>query len=399
MDSYEKSQLIGRFIIIGILIAIISSSVTLFLVGDKSYIGVSKTEYVENGAENIQKIATNMKNFRQMIDRYYIGEIDEEKMMDEALKGYINGLDDEYSEYMTAEEWDEFQTTALGNYVGIGVYMSLDKNGNVVIESTIKDTPAEKVGLQAKDVFVEINGESVLGMDTESVSNKIKGEPGSKVKIKVLRGEEYKEFEVKRQEIKVYHVESKMLEKNIGYIELITFDEGCADEFKKAFEELKGKGAQKLVIDLRYNTGGLVDEAIDILNMIVPKEKTLLVTVDAQNNKEITKAKTGNFIDMDIVVLANGYSASASEIVVGALKDNKEATIVGTKTYGKGVIQNVYMLSDESVLKLTVNEYYTPNEVKINKVGIEPDVVVELPEDATEDVQLNKAIEILNTKK
>ena len=399
MDSYEKSQLIGRFVIIAILIAVISSAVTYIFTISQTYTGISKAEFSEDSTENIQKIATNMKNFRQMIDRFYIGEIDEEKMLDEALKGYINGLDDEYSEYMTAKEWEDFQSNALGNYVGIGIYMSLDKNGNVVVVSPIKGTPAEAAGVQSEDIIVEVDGESVVGVDVETVSNKIKGEPGSKVKIKVLRGEEYKDFVVERQDIKVYHVESKMLENSIGYIELITFDEGCADEFQKAYEDLKAKGAKKLIVDLRYNTGGLVDEAIDILNMIVPEDKKLLVTVDAKGNKDITKAVAGNFIDMEMVVLTNEYSASASEIVVGALKDNGEATIVGTKTYGKGVIQNVYMLSDGSVLKLTVNEYYTPNETKINKVGIEPDVVVELPEDATEDVQLNKAIEILSAQK
>ena len=399
MDSYEKKILIGRFIIIALLIAVISSTATFVVVTQKMMPSVSKEEYTENGTENISRIAANMKNFRQMIDRYYIGEIDEEKMMDETLKGYINGLGDEYSEYMTEDEWDNFQSNTLGNYVGIGIYMSVDKNGNVVVVSPIKGTPAEKAGLLAEDVIVEVEGENVLGLSTEEVSNKIKGEPGSKVKIKVQRGEEQKEFEVERQEIKVYHVESKMLENKIGYIELITFDEGCAKEFEEAYKKLKSEGAQKLIVDLRYNTGGLVDEAIRILNMIVPKDKTLLVTVDAQGNKDFTKASSGAFIDMEMVVLANEYSASASEIVVGALKDNDEATIVGTKTFGKGVIQNVYVLNDGSVLKLTVNEYYTPNETKINKVGIEPDVVVDITENSQEDLQLKKAIEILNTKK
>lgn len=398
MDSYEKDQLIGRFIIIAICIAVISSAVTFLFVTNEVYTGISKAEFSENSNENIQSIATNIKTFRKMIDRFFIGEIDEQKILDETLKGYVNGLDDEYSEYMTKQEWEDFQSNALGNYVGIGIYMSLDSNGNVVVLSPIPDTPAESAGLKAGDIIVEVDGKNVIGEDTEFVSNEIKGEPGSKVKLKVVRGEEYKDFEVERKAIKVYHVESEMLENNIGYILLNTFDVGCSDEFKEAYNELKSKGAKKLIIDLRNNTGGLVDEAISILNMIVPKDKTLLVTVDSQDNKEITKAVAGNFIDMDIVVLANEYSASASEILVGALKDNDEATIVGTKTYGKGVIQNVFELTDGSVLKLTVNEYYTPNETKINKVGIEPDVVVELDEKASEDNQLKKAIEILNAQ-
>ncbi len=399
MDMYEKRQLIKNFMIIAIIIAIVSSWLTYFFGVKPLYEGIEKEEYSENSNENIEKISTNIKTFRQMIDRFYIGEVDEKNMLEETLKGYVNGLGDEYSSYMTSEEWEEFQSDALGNYVGIGIYMSVDKNGNVVIVSPIKGTPAEAAGLKSEDIIVEVDGETVIGEDIETVSSKIKGEPGSKVKLTVVRGEEYKEFEVERKEIKVYHVESKMLENNIGYLELITFDEGCADEFKKAYEELKSKGAKKLIIDLRFNTGGLVDEALDILNMIVPKDENVLITVDSKGNKEYTKAMGEDIIDEEIVVLVNEYSASASEIMVGALKDHKLAQVVGTKTYGKGVIQNVYMLNDGSALKLTVNEYYTPNETKINKVGIEPDVVVEIEEDDEEDMQLKKAVELLSAEK
>lgn len=409
MDSYEKKQLIYKFIFILTIVVCITviatACVMYYYMGTEGFplvFGQRKESYSENQDENIDRITANIKNFRDVIDRYYIGEIDEEKMLDETLKGYINGLGDEYSEYMTQEEWEEFQTSALGNYVGIGIYMTQNKDGNVVVVSPIKDSPAEKAGLKADDIIVEVNGESVLGETTDVVSSKIKGEAGTTVKIKAYRNQEYKEFEVERQEIKIYHVETKMLEDKIGYIQLITFDTGCADEFKKGYEELKGKGAEKLIIDLRHNTGGIVDEALSILDMIVPKDKTLLVTVDSEGNKEYTKSKEDNIIDMDIVVLVDEYSASASEIMVGALKDNQEATIVGTKTYGKGVIQNVYQLSDGSVLKLTVNEYYTPNETKINKIGIDPDVEVELEESTDEnsqkDNQLEKAVEILKNK-
>lgn len=402
MDSEEKKQLIYKFIlilIIAVLVSGFSGGIAAYRYmqenGLENFIGVGKEQYSEDRNRNIEQITTNIKNFREVIDRYYIGEIDEEKVLDETLKGYIKGLGDEYSEYMTAAEWQDFEASALGNYVGIGIYMSLDKNGNVVIVSPIKETPAEEAGLLSEDIIVEVDGENVIGLSIDYVANKIKGEAGSKVKLVVLRDEEYKEFEVERKEIKVYHVESELLDNNVGYLELFTFDEGCAQEFKESYEELKAKGAKKLIIDLRYNTGGLVDEALKIAEYIIPKDKTLLVTVDAQGNKEITKSEKDNIIDMDIVVLVNEYSASASEILCGALKDNEEAKIVGTTTYGKGVIQNVYMLSDGSVLKLTVNEYYTPNETKIHKVGIEPDVTVEIPEDAEEDIQLKEAIELL----
>lgn len=401
MESYQRKQFIYKGILATIFVACITSVITFYATYHqmgKNRLLVAGTSS-ENSAENINGIATSLKNFRELIDEYYIGDVDEQKVMNETIKGYINGLDDEYSEFMTAEEWEDYQADALGNYVGIGIYMSLDTAGNVVILEPIEGSPAEAVGLKTGDIIVEVDSESVIGSNTAEVANKVKGEPGTKVKMKVIRDKEYQDFEVERKEIKVYHVKNEMLENKVGYIKLSTFDEGCSDEFRTAFEELQKQGAQKLVVDLRDNTGGLVDEALEIADMMIPKGQTMLLTVDAKENKEVTKAEKEAIINMDIVVLVNGYSASASEILTGALKDNGKAKVVGTKTYGKGVIQNVFSLSDGSVLKLTTAEYFTPNEVKINKVGIEPDVVVEdVPEEeGTEEIdeQLNKGLEIL----
>ena len=296
---------------------------------------------------------------------------------------------------MTTEEWEEFQSLTMGNYVGIGIYMGVDKNNNIVVLAPIEQSPAERVGIKTGDIIVEVDGENALGVSSDIVSSKIKGEEGTTVKLKIARENEYLDFEIPREAIKMYHVKSEMKENNIGYVSLLTFDENCADEIRKSFEDLKFKGAKKIILDLRNNTGGLVDEALEIADMIIPKDQTLLITVDSAGNKEYSKAEQDPIIDCDIVVLANEYSASASEILIGALRDAGKAKVVGTKTYGKGVIQSVYLLNDNSALKLTVNEYYTPNETKINKVGIEPDYVVELDENSEEDAQLNKALEIL----
>ncbi len=393
----EKKTLKIKYIFLIIIIAIISavaaSEFTLYYYSKEGLI--NKGELSADKTKNINVISETLKSFRHVIDEYYIGEIDEQKMLDETIKGYINGLDDEYSEYMTAEEWQEFQADALGNYVGIGIYMSVDKNGNVVVVSPIKDTPAEKAGLKTGDIIVYVNDESVIGVDSEIVSSKIKGEEGTKVKITVLRGEEYKDFEIERKAIKVYHVETEMLENNIGYISLLTFDEGCAEEFKNAYLDLESKGAKKIIIDLRNNTGGLVNECLDIADMILPKGNIELITLDAKGNKDINKSEKAPIVNGDIVVLVNEYSASASEILVASLKENNRAKVVGKTTYGKGVIQSVLSLNDGSVLKLTVSEYFTPTEQKINKVGVKPDYEIDLPEDLKEDTQLNKAIELL----
>lgn len=393
----EKKSLKIKFILLTIVVALIAavaaSEFTLIYYG--GLLGIKKNEASEDSKENIENIADTLKKFRDVIDQLYIGEIDEQKMLDETIKGYINGLDDEYSEYMTAEEWKEFQADALGNYVGIGIYMGVDKNGNVVVVSPIKGTPAEEAGMKTGDIIVYVNEENMLGISSDIVSAKIKGEEGTKVKITVLRDDEYIDFEIERKSIKVYHVENKMLENNIGYISLLTFDTGCADEFKTAYESLENQGAKKVILDLRNNTGGLVNECLEIADMMLPKDAIELITTDAQGNKEISKSKKDPLITCDIVVLVNEYSASASEILVAALRDNGKAKVVGKTTFGKGVIQTVLELTDGSVLKLTVNEYFTPKESKINKVGVTPDYEVELDLESEEDAQLNKAIEIL----
>ena len=338
-DNFEnekkkfKIKWIFLTILIAIFSAVLASDFTLYYYGMNS---LNKEETVQDAEENIDAISETLKNFRTVIDQIYIGEIDEQKMMDETIRGYVKGLDDEYSEYMTASEWEEYQAAALGNYVGIGIYMSVDKNGNVVVVEPIKGTPAEDAGLKSGDIIVYVNDESMIGIDSDVVSSKIKGEEGTKVKITVLRDTEYIDFEIERKAIKVYHVETEMLENNIGYISLIAFDEGCADEFRTAYTSLKEKGAEKIILDLRNNTGGLVVECLEIADMILPKGNIELITVDAQGNKEISESKNDSIVEGEMVVLINEYSASASEILVAALKENDRAEVVGKTSYGKG---------------------------------------------------------------
>lgn len=419
MDYDDKEELKYRFLTVIVVTICITSLITFYAT---SYI-LTKNSYFLTGninkksEDSIEDIAYVLKQFRTVIDEYYVGEVDENLILDETIKGYINGLNDEYSEYMTAKEWEDFQATALGNYVGIGVYMSQDDDGNAIVVDSIENSPAEESGIKSGDIICEIDGENVIGEKSSVVSDKIKGKEGTTVKLTLERDSQYIPVEVERKEIKIYKVKSKMLENDIGYIQLPTFDEGCSEEFLTAYQELKKQGSKKLIIDLRSNTGGLVEEALSMADMILPKDKIMLITIDAKNNKKITKAEIDPEINDEIVVLVNEYSASASEILVGALKDNARATIVGKKTYGKGVIQSVLPIKvgrdvkiengvqeettqpEESVLKITTAEYYTPNEIKINKVGIEPDVEVNLEKHSESeeniDKQLQSAIEIL----
>ena len=248
----------------------------------------------------------------------------------------------------------------------------------------MEGSPAEKAGVKTGDFIVNVEGEDVTAENVSKMSDKIKGEEGTKVKIKVRRGEEIIDFEIERKKIVISHIKARVLENNIGYIDIKDFDGGTAEEFKTKYDELSKKGIKSLIIDIRSNGGGIVDESLNILDMLLEKDTTLLITVNKKQEEEVTKAKKKQEIDIPVIVLTNQYSASASEILAGALKDNGRAKIVGTKTYGKGVIQTLRTLTDGSGLKTTTEEYYTPNRNKINKIGIKPDYEVNLPDDISE---------------
>lgn len=399
----QKRGNVYKIIMLVVLVAVITFiATTLFMY---KYVG-ENVKYVQVSSGD-KGISNTLASFRKIIDQKFLGEIDEQKILNETIKGYIKGLDDPYTEYMTKEEMEEFSQDVMGNFTGIGIYLTKDTEKNtVIVISPIKDTPAHKAGILPGDIITKVDGVSYTGEQLTEASNKIKGEIGTSVKLEVLRDGKTMEFEVTREHIKINHVEAKVLENNIGYIEFNSFDEGCSKEFKEKLEELKKKNITSLVIDIRNNGGGLVTEALDIADFIVEKDATLLITTDKKQKEEITKAKTDPIINIPVVVLTNSSSASASEILAGALKDNNKATIVGEKTYGKGVIQELLTLTDGSGLKITTNEYFTPKRNKINKVGITPDVEVKLDEkvqdqlviEEKDDTQLQKAIEILKQK-
>ena len=331
---------------------------------------------------------------KNIIEEKYLGEIEDKKLYEGAIKGFVEALDDEYSTYYTEEEMSDVNESLLGNYVGIGAYLQTNSKENIIeVLLPIEGSPAKRVGLLPGDIIKKIDGVEYTGKEINEASNALKGVEGTKVNIEIIRDGETKTFEITRENVKIYHISSEILENNIGYMYIQTFDEGCADEFKDKYEELKQQNINSLIIDLRNNGGVIVPEALDILDYILEKNKITLITVDKNNNEEITKTSTEQHIDIPIVLLVNNQTASASEIMAGALKDNGRATLVGEKTYGKGVIQELMTLSNHAALKLTTNEYYTPNRNKINKIGITPDYIVEIT--SNEDTQLQKAIELL----
>ena len=320
------------------------------------------------------------------------------------MKGYIEGLGDPYTEYISKEDMEEYMENTKGNFVGIGIYMVKNSSTNKIqVLSPIKNTPAEKAGILAGDIIISVDGVEYSADEMSIASTRIKGKEGTNVKLEVLRGTETLNFDIKREGIKVNPVEGKIVENNIGYIEFSSFDEGTADEFKTKYKELESKGIKSLIIDLRNNGGGIVDEALKIADFILEKNSVILYEVDKNNNEKVKKSQNDPIINLPIIVLTNGNTASSSEILAGALKDLGKARIVGTKTYGKGVIQQVMTLGDGSGLKITTEKYLTPNRTEINKVGIEPDEKIELSSllknkislEEKEDTQLQKAIEML----
>ena len=367
------------------------------------------TYFVENpvlvSANNTNKdISSKLTKYREIIDKYFLGDVDDEKLEEGAIKGYIEGLGDPYTEYISKEDMDTYLDDTMGNFVGIGIYMIKNTQyDKIQVLSTIKGGPAEKVGIQAGDLIVSVDGVEYKASDMTVASNNIKGEAGTKVVVEILRGAETIKYEITREKVKVNQVEGKVISNNIGYIQFTSFDETTAEDFKAKYEELAKQNIKSLIIDLRNNGGGIVDQALEIADYMTDKDSVLLYEVDKNNKETVRKSKNDAIINMPIIILTNENTASASEILAGALKDLGKAKTLGTTTYGKGVIQQILKLNDGSGIKITIEEYQTPNRNKIHKVGIEPDEKVELPESVQnslsikeiEDTQLQKAIEML----
>ena len=401
----KKRYKVYRTIMLIILVAFITFIITSVVFYQYFIKGDSLNKYLTFMTSDVsQDISQTLDTYRAVIDEYYLGDVDEESLKEGAIQGYIEGLGDPYTEYISKDDMNDYLEDTMGNFVGIGIYMTEDPDTNMIMVLTpIKGSPAEKAGIQPGDYIVSVNGEKCTADDLTAISTKIKGEEGSTVKLQILRGEETLDFEITRENVIVNPVEGEVLENNIGYIKFSSFDENTAEEFRTKFEELQTQGIKSLIIDLRNNGGGIVDEALQIADYIADKGSVLLYEVDKDNNETVEKSENDPIINMPVVILTNENTASSSEILAGALKDLGKAQIVGTKTYGKGVIQQILTLPDGSGLKITTEKYLTPNRTEINEIGIEPNETVELPEtvesvlnvERSQDTQLQKAIEML----
>lgn len=403
----EKRQKIYKYIMLILLTAFVTFMITAFSM--YTYFNNSETTLTDlsSGFSTDSSLEKYLKKVRNVINKYYLWneDIDEEKLETGAVEGYVAALGDAYTEYIPADEMEEYTENITGNFVGIGIYMIADEeSGRVVVYYPIPESPAESAGIQAGDLIISVDGTEYTAEDFDNIADYIKGEEGTTVNIVIERNGERHSFDIVREKINTNPIIIEMLENNIGYLKLPSFDEGTAEDFKAKVEELQTEGAQKLIIDLRNNGGGIVEEATDIADLLLERGKTIISTVDNQEQKEVTFSEKDPTFTMPVIVLVNENSASASEILACSLQDNERATIVGTKTFGKGIIQTLLSLTDGSGLKITTEEYYTPKGTTIHNVGITPDEVVELPDTITsiyavkreEDTQLQKAMELLN---
>jgi carboxyl-terminal processing protease len=352
--------------------------------------------------EAVQEKLTEIEG---LMNDYFLDELDEEQIETWLYKGAVAGLGDPYAAYYTVEEYQSLLDSTNGSYCGIGVEISQNINtGIVTVARVFEDGPAMEAGLRPGDILYKVGDAEVTGMDLTMVVSQIKGEENTKVLISVAReGEEdYLEFQVERRTIEIQTVGSAMLEDQIGYISITSFDDVTTDQFMKALDELETQGIKGLIVDLRGNGGGLVSSVCAILDRLLP-EGLIVYTEDKYGNREEETSDAEHYFDKPLAVLVNGNSASASEIFAGAIKDYGIGTLVGTKTYGKGIVQKIYPLHDGTAVKLTVSKYYTPKGNNIHEIGIEPDVEIDLEEALKkevvvplgEDNQVQKALEVL----
>ena len=353
-----------------------------------------------------KKTEAKFKKIEKMIDQYYLysDDVKQEDLEDAVYAGFLSALNDPYTVYYNEEETKEIKESTSGEYSGIGAAMMQNvQTGEITITTVYEDSPAEKAGLLEGDILYQVDDHKIEDQDTSEVVSWIKGEEGTEVKLSVYRGEDREEHTLTavREKIQSQTVGHEMKEDKIGYISVQGFEDVTYEQFKSALEDLEAQGMEGLVIDLRNNPGGNLDTVVEMLKLILPEGRIVSIK-DKYGNEETYDCDGGKHeFQKPLAVLVNGYSASASEIFAGAVKDYGIGTLVGTTTYGKGIVQELFSFEDDTMIKITTAEYFTPSGENIHKKGIQPDVEVEYTYDAanpTSDNQLQKALDVVKSK-
>ncbi len=392
---FSKGVLTGVLCSLAVMSAIIWGVYVMLVARDGA--GGAETE-VSGGQLDYEEIREKLSLLKNVVDSSFLyGEDADTEAMEEGIyKGFIASLGDPYTVYYTQEEYEALMESSNGEYVGIGVQMSQDLETNLItVIQVFRDSGAEEAGLLEGDVLSKVDGEDITGEDINNVVAKIKGDEGTYVTIEVYRESigDYVTMEVERRAVSMDTVEWRMLEDGMGYIQITEFDQVTYGQFTEALEDLKAQGMEGLVLDLRDNPGGLLDQCVEIADDFL-SEGVIVSTKTRVGDGATYEADEEVRFDGEVVVLVNGNSASASEVLTGALKDHGRAQVVGTVSFGKGIVQNIIPLGDGTGLKITTSDYYTPNGTSIHGVGITPDVEAEAGEGEA-DTQLEKAEEVL----
>lgn len=380
-------------VVIAVLVGALATGGVIFFVGYAAggFMAITNEEY-DNYKLMKEKYGKLAELEQYIQDKYYV-PVDEDRLMEGVYKGLFWGIGDPYSAYLTEEEYNNIMISTTGEYQGIGVTIAPDDNNLINVVSPIDGSPAEEAGIKTGDKIISVGGKTYDGSSIDQAVAAMRGKPGTRVDLVILRDGNELEFNITRANIVMQSVRSEVLDGNIGYIRISSFEEKTAEDFKQQLRDMELKRVKGLVIDLRDNGGGLVESSIKVADMLL-NEGVVTYTEDRNGNKEYYKSAPGKTA-LPYVVLVNGGTASASEILTGAIKDHKGGKIVGTTTYGKGIIQSVEQLSNGDAVKLTVMQYFSPDGNVIHKAGIKPDVEVEVLAADTTDKQLEKAIELL----
>ncbi len=400
-----QGLLIGSFTMLAICAVVIAAAVK------KGYIrpDTDGSIYIQSETyDGNTGIGTEAEQKLNLIDQtlkdFYFDDIDDSKVLDNIYKAYVNAYGDKYTVYYTADEYAKIQESSNGAYYGIGVVVRKNDDGTILVVEPYDGAPGKEAGMRKNDVIVTVNGESVADQDLNSVVAKIKGDEGTTVNIGIRRdgSDDITELTVTRRKVEIKTVAYEMLDDSVGLITISEFDKVTAQQFKEAYAQLETMGMKGLVIDIRSNPGGLLNVVVDMLDEILP-DGLIVYTEDKYGNRQEYNGSNPDVIDVPLAVLVNGESASASEIFAGAVQDYGAGTIIGTQTFGKGIVQTIRRMSDGSAIKYTMAKYFTPKGQDIHGHGVTPDIVEELSDefnnlteyDASKDNQLQKAIEVI----
>ena len=367
---------------------IVIIAVTVLVVLNGLYFGLG---FNKVGVVNTIKIL----GIYSLINKSYVNDVVSDKLVAGMIKGMVESLGDEHSIYLDKKMYQEMLMKTEGYFGGVGIVLGV-KDKDLTVVAPIEDTPGFLAGIKPGDIIVAIDQINVKELSLEEAVNKIRGEQGSTVVLSIKRAEEIKDYILNRSNIEIKTVKGEILDNNVGYIRIAMFSEKTATELNKVYQELINKGATAFVLDLRSNPGGLLQASVAAANLFVPQGPVVSV-VHKDGSKEVYSSNLAS-INYPLAVLINGGSASAAEILAGAIKDTNAGTLIGTKSYGKGSVQGVIPIGNAEAIKLTIAKYYTPSNVSIDGVGIEPNIIVELPKDAKTDVQLAKALAVVKNK-